>query len=184
MIDQWIRPRRRPARLPLDDDDVRTGIPASDVRIRGAHRSDEPALRRLLDELSPHDRYLELFRAAVDRARTVPRAAAPRGGRRSLVAETADGRIVAHGMVEGIGSAEAELAVEVAADHRHGQLGGVLVERLAAVAWAHGTRRVIAHAFVENADLQVLLRRRFAMRREREGVVTQALLDVMRRPCP
>jgi N-acetylglutamate synthase-like GNAT family acetyltransferase len=154
-----------------------TGTSPDAIHIRRARGSDEPRLRRLLEELSPDDRGLRFFSAAADATRAAHDAAMPTDGRRALVAETSDGRIVGHGILAGAGTPDAELAVNVAADHRHLGLGGVLMERLAATAWAQGTRRVIAYVVVEHVDMRALLRRRFVTRRrETNGVATEQLL--------
>jgi GNAT superfamily N-acetyltransferase len=130
-------------------------LDAADLRIRAAHWSDAPALGPLLEQLS---RSLTTAGSG-DGALS---AAIGADGSRNLLVERARCAIVAFGVVEGVGAARALVAVAVADDHRRHGLAGVLVERLAAAAWAEGTRRVVVHAPVAAADLRALLRRRCA----------------------
>jgi hypothetical protein len=117
----------------------------ADVRIRAPRSGDHPALSDLRDQLQG-----VLRRRGRD------------DGCRELLAERAGRGIVAYGVVEDVGAPMARLAVAVAAERPVRGVAGLLVERLAAAAWAEGSRRVVIHAPLRGADLAALLRRRCA----------------------
>lgn len=129
---------------------------AADLRIRAARWSDAPALGPLLEQLA---RSPGIAATGADGA---PRAVIGADGSRNLLVERARCAIVAFGFVEGVGGPRALVTVAVADDHRHHGLAGILVERLAAAAWAEGTRRVVVRAPVAAQDLRALLARRCA----------------------
>src|SRR4051794_40895685 len=129
---------------------------AADLRIRAALWSDAPALGPLLEQLP------RSLRIAGPGAGGGPGVAIGADGSRNLVVERARCAIVAFGIVEGVGAPRALLTVAVADDHRRYGLAGILVERLAAAAWAEGTRRVVVRAPVAAHDLRALLARRCA----------------------
>jgi GNAT superfamily N-acetyltransferase len=123
-----------------------------DLRIRAARRSDLPALRELHEQLpgalGGHG----------------PVRAIGADGCRALLVERPGGGVVAYGVVQDVGAPRAPVAIAIAAGYRGAGLAGILVERLAAAAWAEGTRRVVVYAPVRRTDLRMLLRLR-CMRR-------------------
>jgi acetate---CoA ligase (ADP-forming) len=122
----------------------------SQVTLRRARDSDEPALRALLAGLSPEARRLRFFSGAVDVAGAAHLTGATGSGRYGLVAHDEGGVLIAHAFVVALDEHRAEVAVEVA-ERLHGRgLGTILIERLAAEAERHGITRLVADVLPEN----------------------------------
>jgi acetate---CoA ligase (ADP-forming) len=128
------------------------------VQLRMASPSDHPALTRFFHELSPESRRLRFFGLAEPADEIVTRFCDSRDPARNvtLLALRLDGgdlRPIAVGSYFNTGDATAEVAFAVD-DRFHGKgLGTMLLERLAAIAGAHGFRRFDAMTLTDNAAM-------------------------------
>lgn len=122
----------------------------SSVTVRAARAQDEAALLAFLSDLCLKARRMRFFTGAADIAYAAHLAAATGADRYGLIAHDETGMTVGHATYVKLDDERAEVAVEVA-DHLHGRgLGTVLIERLAAVAEAHGIARFVAEVLPEN----------------------------------
>jgi L-amino acid N-acyltransferase YncA len=166
----------------------RSAAPRAEVRLRDGERiavraaraADEPALRKFFAEMSEESRRFRFFSPAVDVADAARRAAAGTPECENLVALTQTGTIVGHAMVVGLGRETAEVALEVAENHRRLGLAGALLEQLVDDARARGTRSLVAYVLPDNGAVLALLHHRLAARERREDGVVR--VDVELRP--
>ncbi len=122
----------------------------SSVTVRAAGAQDEAALLVFLSDLCLEARRMRFFTGAADIAYAAHLASATGADRYGLIAHDETGMTVGHATYVKLDDERAEVAVEVA-DHLHGRgLGTILIERLAAVAEAHGIARFVAEVLPEN----------------------------------
>lgn len=142
------------------------------VTLRPATAADEPALRAFMAGLSSESKRLRFFSGATDIDVAAHWAALVGPDRYGLIAHDAAGAIVAHATYiqldtprgQDASDARAEVAVEVA-DHLHGRgLATIMIERLAAVAEAHGIVWFVAEVLPENRAMLDVFRDGFDAR--------------------
>ncbi len=122
----------------------------SQVTVRPANTSDEPALLTFLCGLCLEARRLRFFTGAADIAAAAHQDAVTAADRCGLIAYDQNGVVVGHAMCVQLDAECAEIAVEVA-DHLHGRgLGTILVARLARVAERGGIKHFVAEVLTEN----------------------------------
>ncbi len=122
----------------------------SSVTVRAAGTQDEAALLVFLSDLCLEARRMRFFTGAADIGYAAQLAAATGADRYGLIAHDEMGMTVGHATYVKLDDERAEVAVEIA-DHLHGRgLGTILIERLAAVAEAHGITRFVAEVLPEN----------------------------------
>jgi acetyl coenzyme A synthetase (ADP forming)-like protein len=122
------------------------------VTVRSLLPSDEPGLRRLLEELSLESRMLRFFSAGADvhRAATYMAGLTPERGR-GLVAVTGDPeRIIAHAAYIREDTTRAEVAFEVADDWQGRGISTLLLAHLSEQATADGIETFTAVVLPEN----------------------------------
>jgi L-amino acid N-acyltransferase YncA len=142
------------------------------VRIRPVQAADEKAVWTLLDHLSIESRRRRFFTAAPDLSRAAHWATEANPDRAGLVAETTSGEIVGHGVVVRARGESAEVAFEVAEDHRRRGLAGALLDRLARAARELGITVLQAYVLPENADMLSVFRDHFpTQEKTRDGVI-------------
>ncbi len=142
------------------------------VRVRPVQATDEKAVWTLLDHLSLESRRRRFFTAAPDLSRAAHWATEANPDRAGLVAETASGEIVGHGVVIRARGESAEVAFEVAEDHRRRGLAGSLLDRLARAARDLGITVLQAYVLPENADMLGVFRDHFPTQEQtQDGVV-------------
>ncbi len=125
----------------------------SSVTVRAARAQDEAALLVFLSDLCLEARRMRFFTGAADIDYAAHLAAATGADRFGLIAHDETGVTVGHATYVKLDDERAEVAVEVA-DHLHGRgLGTILIERLAAVAEAHGIARFVAEVLPENGAM-------------------------------
>jgi GNAT superfamily N-acetyltransferase len=128
------------------------------VTFRTAVAEDEPALRAFLGDLCLEARRLRFFSGAVNLTTAAHLAAATGSDRFGLIAHDEAGAIVGHALFVKLSETCAEVAVEVA-DRLHGDgLGTILIERLAAIAEAHGISQFVAEVLPENRAMLEVFR--------------------------
>jgi acetate---CoA ligase (ADP-forming) len=139
------------------------------VTLRAATPADEPALRSFLHGLSEEARRLRFFSGAADIDSAAHWAAATGPGRSGLIARDAMGALVAHAAYVKLESPpgeaiRAEVALEVADHLRDRGLATILLERLAALAHAHGISLFVAEVLPENRAMLDVFRLGFDAR--------------------
>ena len=142
------------------------------VRVRPVQAGDEKAVWTFLDHLSLESRRRRFFTAAPDLSRAAHWATEAKPDRAGLVAVEASGEIVGHGVFVRARGQSAEVAFEVAEDHRRRGLAGALLDRLARNARDLGITVLHAYVLPENADMLGVFRAHFPTREKmREGVI-------------
>lgn len=133
----------------------------SQVTVRAATASDEPALLAFLSALCLETRRLRFFTGGADIAGAAHQDAATGADRCGLIAYDQNGVVVGHVMCVELDAERAEIAVEVA-DHLHGRgLGTILIARLARIAERRGIRRFVAEVLTENRAMLDVFRDAF-----------------------
>ncbi|MDQ5835079.1 MAG: GNAT family N-acetyltransferase [Actinomycetota bacterium] len=142
------------------------------VRVRPVEARDEKAVWTFLDHLSLESRCRRFFTAAPDLSRAAHWATEANPDRAGLVAETAFGEIVGHGVFVRARGQSAEVAFEVAEDHRRRGLAGAPLDRLAGAARDLGISVLQAYVLPENADMLSVFRDHFPTQEQtRDGVI-------------
>src|SRR4051794_4928709 len=152
---------------------VMTTPGAIPIVLRPVAGSDEPALDRLLGQLSPEDRYRRFFSGATD----VHRAAHEAAERLGLVA-VSDEEVVGHGMLVPCAGGEGEVAFEVDPRWRHHGIASTLLAGLVEQGRGAGLRAITADVLCENPDMLAVFREHGGFTAEREGSVVHLHCDL------
>jgi L-amino acid N-acyltransferase YncA len=147
-------------------------LDGSQVTVRAARATDQPALMTLLGGMRPEALRMRFFTGAVDIAGAAHLEAAVDDNQFGLVAHDATGSLVAHAFYTRLDDpTRAEVAVEVT-DHLHGRgLGTLLIQTLATVAEDGGVTDFVAEVLPENHAMLDVFRNGFdAHVRFREGI--------------
>lgn len=131
--------------------------------IRHVGAGDRRALLRFMEHLSAESRYLRFFSAACDLTAAAAWAASADGrDHLGLLALDSGGEVIGHAACCRLYGPRAEVAVEVAEEHRHEGLATVLIVRLAREAERAGVDRLIAEVLPENGDMLAVFHDGFA----------------------
>lgn len=141
------------------------------VRVRSVQADDEQALRIFFAGLSVESLRRRFFTAGADLSAAARWAAEVDPDRSGLVALSASGAVVAHGVFVRFGESNAEVAFEVAEDHRRRGLAGALLDRLARAGREAGVTVMEADVLPDNADMLGVFRHFATHERARDGVV-------------
>lgn len=152
-----VRHRARPT---LEEVELRTGQRAV---IRHVGADDRRALVRFMEHLSAESRYLRFFSATCDVTAAAAWAADADGrDHLGLLALDSGGEVIGHAACCRLYGPRAEVAVEVAEDHRHEGLATILIIRLAREAERAGVDRLIAEVLPQNREMLAVFHDGFA----------------------
>ncbi len=142
------------------------------VHVREVQASDEDGVLALLDHLSPESSRRRFFTGAANLTAAAHWATESNPDRVGLVAMSASGEVVGHGVFVRMRGHCAEMAFEVAEDHRRRGLAGALLDRLAQAARDLGITVMLAEVLPENADMLAVFREHFITSEKRQdGVI-------------